>query len=83
MMRRKKCRLREHTDVRIRGSSRVRCTTCGDVFPCRTACEHFDCGMVNAGEIDALTHELVRPLVRRPVVSGEQLELVIVTGGDS
>ena len=40
-----KCSNIQHTDVPIRGKSgRVRCSTCGDVFPCRgDKCEHLDC----------------------------------------
>lgn len=32
-----------------RGSTRERCVNCNDVFPCRTACKHFDC-MQDRGE---------------------------------
>ncbi len=39
-----KCNPAEHTDKPMRrGSKHVRCTKCGDIFPCRHACEHLDC----------------------------------------
>lgn len=27
----------------VRGGARLRCEGCGDVFPCKHACEHRDC----------------------------------------
>lgn len=40
--RRAKCRPSQHDDRLMRGG-RVKCRKCGDVFPCRDACEHVDC----------------------------------------
>lgn len=38
------CRLRDHAWHPLqRGSDREQCRTCGDVFPCRHACDHLDC----------------------------------------
>jgi len=75
-MRRKKCPITKHTDRPIRGSSRVKCSTCGDVFPCRKPCTHIDC-LMELGELSRLP-DWIRPV---PVVRGEQLELPI--GGNS
>jgi hypothetical protein len=39
-----KCRIREHDYQPMkRGSSNEKCTKCGDVFPCRHECDHWDC----------------------------------------
>lgn len=63
----KRCGNTAHTDVIVRSyrardgspeadtataaTPRVKCTTCGDVFPCRdTECGHLDCGWVRSGE---------------------------------
>lgn len=44
-MRVRKCRPDQHVDRPMRGGKRVKCITCGDVFPCRTACDHADCAL--------------------------------------
>lgn len=50
--RRTKCYESKHTDrlVQTRGDAapRVKCTTCGDEFPCRSECGHWNC-MVATG----------------------------------
>lgn len=38
----KKCRKETLWEL-LRGGKRARCTGCGDVYPCRGACEHLDC----------------------------------------
>lgn len=38
-----RCKPREHRDRRLRGGGHYQCATCGDVFPCRTLCDHLDC----------------------------------------
>jgi hypothetical protein len=39
-----KCKPSQHDDAPLgRGSSRVECGKCGDVFPCRHECIHVDC----------------------------------------
>jgi hypothetical protein len=39
----KKCRRGQHRDRVVRGGRRLRCTECGDEFPCRHNCDHVDC----------------------------------------
>lgn len=40
----KHCSPTEHSDQPLRrGSSRVRCVKCGDIFPCFHNCNHIDC----------------------------------------
>ena len=55
MTRIKRCGNSAHQDVVMRsraGVPRVRCSACGDVFPCkRLDCGHLDCGWVRAGEL--------------------------------
>lgn len=36
----------------VRGGRRLRCEGCGDVFPCRHACEHLDCAEARADRDD-------------------------------
>ena len=44
MARKPKCKHREHDwQPMKRGAAREQCTKCKDVFPCRHACEHYDC----------------------------------------
>jgi len=43
-----RCAPTKHDDKPVgradkRGVLRVKCATCGDVFPCRGKCEHVDC----------------------------------------
>lgn len=39
-----RCSKREHNWKPMkRGGAHEQCTKCGDVFPCRHACEHLDC----------------------------------------
>lgn len=56
MKRPKKCRPGAHVDVRVRGGKRVRCTNCGDVFPCAHDCDHRDCDWVRTGELALLEY---------------------------
>lgn len=42
----------------LRGGRRVRCVGCGDVFPCRSACDHLDCAEAR-GEGRARAREAV------------------------
>lgn len=40
----KRCPIHQHEDIVLkRGSIRVRCKTCGDIFPCFNNCRHLDC----------------------------------------
>lgn len=41
--RRAVCKNTEHHDEPIRGSTRERCSKCGDEFPCKRSCGHLDC----------------------------------------
>jgi hypothetical protein len=39
-----RCAKRDHNWKPMkRGGAHEQCTKCGDVFPCRSACEHLDC----------------------------------------
>lgn len=67
-MKRPKCKTRDHTDRTMRGGNRSQCTKCGEIFPCRTACDHPDCRVakgaplpasVGAGSWEAIASELV------------------------
>jgi hypothetical protein len=51
MPRNPKCKLGQHTDVLLRGGKSVRCTTCGDTWPCRHECDHFDCRCARGEEM--------------------------------
>jgi len=42
-MKQPKCRIDEHAYEPIRGGNHKKCSKCGDIFPCRHDCEHFDC----------------------------------------
>jgi hypothetical protein len=47
-----RCNTRDHVDKPMkRGSARVQCTKCGDVFPCRHDCEHLDCIVATGREL--------------------------------
>ncbi len=68
MSRRRKCKTCDHVDRRIRGSRASVCTKCGDVFPCRSRCDHGDCcvfrgdslsSIFGAGSWEAIATELV------------------------
>jgi hypothetical protein len=48
-----RCKPGAHVDVRMRGGKHTRCRLCGDVFPCRHACEHLDCIVATARELPA------------------------------
>lgn len=37
------CKKANHHDKRMRGGRHYQCTTCHDVFPCKTDCKHLDC----------------------------------------
>ncbi len=50
-MKRARCKPNDHTDRRMRGGRRVRCTTCGDAFPCRHDCERVDCILATGREL--------------------------------
>ncbi|HUE39986.1 MAG TPA: hypothetical protein VMR29_10800 [Candidatus Binatia bacterium] len=42
-----RCKPGAHVDRPLkRGSVRVKCERCGDVFPCHHDCEHIDCRLV-------------------------------------
>lgn len=38
-----KCPEGRHTDRLVRGGKRCQCTVCGDSFPCRFECSHYNC----------------------------------------
>jgi hypothetical protein len=40
-----RCKPGEHADRPLRGGKRVRCTKCGDEFPCAHDCSHADCAI--------------------------------------
>ncbi len=46
-----KCTLGEHKDVYVRGGKRLKCTLCGDTFPCSYKCEHVDCCSIRGDEL--------------------------------
>lgn len=50
-----KCSNLEHTDVPIRGGNRVRCTTCGDQYPCGHKCDHIACQLARGEQLDWIT----------------------------
>lgn len=62
--RRKKCENSEHKDVPVRASKRIRCSVCGDEFPCRGECDHFDCEAARTGPWSAFP--LADPWLERP-----------------
>ncbi len=38
-----KCNKETEWRPQKRGSKRVKCSGCGDIYPCRTSCDHLDC----------------------------------------
>jgi hypothetical protein len=57
-MRIKKCSPGKHQDRRMRGGNHIECIVCKDIFPCRHACEHFDCMLATGRPLpDWVTHD--------------------------
>lgn len=56
--RKPRCKYREHDwQPTKRGAHREQCTKCGDVFPCRTSCEHYDCCAARGDAMPASCHD--------------------------
>ena len=64
-MNRKRCKVRNHHDRRLRRGQHYECTACGDVFPCRGECPHIDCIVATGRELP----EWVGPEARAAVVA--------------
>jgi len=75
--RRKKCRPGCHVDEPMRGGKRVRCSECGDEFPCQSACAHLDCEAARQGPWPA--YPVADPWLGRPA---EENAIPIVVGGE-
>lgn len=56
----KRCKKSAHDWQPMRGGKRERCVNCGDVYPCRTACEHVDCILDTGRELPDYVSVAVR-----------------------
>jgi hypothetical protein len=49
--RRRKCYESKHVDRLVRGGKRAECTICGDSFPCKFDCTHYNCMVLQGREL--------------------------------